>query len=411
MLQLNLPSGMLQRLRTSETPVPGAYEFYEQGKGYLLRHTPEDFDHAIDLFNKAIEKDHRFVLAMANLALAYDWKYRSTKETRWLAQAREICAQALSLDDKLAPVHLSVGLIRQDSGDLDGAIKELNQAWQLDPTNDEARNLLSLAYDQAGRLLEAETLLKDGLKRNAANWINYNDLGFFYYRHQQYEQAEPLFRAATELAPGNPKAFYNLGGVYAAEGKNKEAENILRRALAIKPTAAAYSNLGSVLRFQGRYAESAGMLQKAVELGPSDYRLWSNLGNAYSLVGDQVQAMQAYEKAVLTIQQALILQPGNGQLLENLALNYANLHEKNKAILALAKVKGSFAREPATLFDSALIYELVGEREHALAALHAANLAGLSLDTIQKTPTFDGLRADKRYSKIVEGKPPNKSAL
>jgi serine/threonine protein kinase/tetratricopeptide (TPR) repeat protein len=402
MLQFNLPSGTLQRLRVSETPVPGAYEFYEQGKGYLLRLTPEDMDHAIDLLHRAIEKDPGFALAQANLAFAYEWKYRATKEAKWLDQARQVCAQAMSLNDKLSPIHLTLGLIREDLGDLDGSIKELVQAWQLDPANDEARNLLSLAYDQAGRLLEAQTLLKDAIQRNPASWINYNDLGVFYYHHQQYSQAEPLFRAATELAPGNPKAFYNLGGMYAVQGKFKEAETVLLRAIAIKPAAGAYSNLGTVLRSQGRYEESAGMLQKAVELGPGDYRLWSNLGNAYALAGNQAKAMQAYDKAVQTIEKTLALQPRNGQLLQSLALNYAKLQQKDKALLTLARITGPLAHDPGTLFDSALVYELIGERQRALAELHASVLAGLPLERIQNTPTFNELRADKRYSRMVD---------
>ena len=403
MLQFNLPSGALQHLRVSETPAPGAYEFYEQGKGYLLRLTPEDMDHAIDLLHRAIEKDPGFALAQAHLAFAYEWKYRATKEAKWLDQARQVCAQAMSLNGKLSPIHVTLGLVREDLGDLDGSIKELEQAWQLDPANDEARNLLSQAYDQAGRLLEAQTLLKDAIQRNPASWINYNDLGVFYYRHQQYSQAEPLFRAATELAPGNPKAFYNLGGMYAVQGKFKEAETVLLRAIAIKPTAGAYSNLGTVLRSQGRYEESAGMLQKAVELGPGDYRLWSNLGNAYALAGNQAKATQAYEKAIQTIEKTLVRQPRNGPLLQSLALNYAKLHQKDKALLTLAKITGAMAHDPGTLFDSAMVYELIGERQRALAALHAAVLAGLSLERIQSTSTFNELRADKRYSRMVDG--------
>jgi Flp pilus assembly protein TadD len=210
-----------------------------------------------------------------------------------------------------------------------------------------------------------------------------------------------LFRAATELAPGNPKAFYNLGGVYAVQGKNKEAEAILLQAIAIRPAAGAYSNLGTVLRAEGRYADSAAMLEKAVELVPNDYRLWQNLGNAYVLADNREQADKAYLRAVEEIQKALVLSPHDNQLLGALALNYANLQQKKNAMLALQKLSGPSAQTPDVLFNSALVYELVGERARALSALQAAVRAGLPETRIQSTSTFDRLRADARYNRVV----------
>lgn len=401
MLRLPAPAASHQLSLIHDPPSPGAYEFYQEGKGYLQRRTAEDNDQAIILFERAVEKDPKFALAIASLAVAYEWRYHNTKDIQWLEKARAASGHAMSLDDKLSTAYVASGLVLQDSGDLQGAIHALEQAQSLDPANEEIRNQLSVAYDQAGKLLEAETLLKQALNRSPANWVCYNDLAAFYYRHQQYALAEPLFRAATELAPGNPKAFYNLGGVYAVEGKNKEAEAILVQAIAIRPAAGAYSNLGTVLRAEGRYADSAAMLEKAVELAPNDYRLWLNLGNAYVLADNREQADKAYHRAVEEIQRALVLSPRDNQLLEALALNYANLRQKTNAMQALEKLSGPSAQTPDVLFNSALVYELVGERTSALSALQAAVRAGLPLARIQATSTFDRLRADARYNSVV----------
>ncbi len=401
MLRLPAPTSGHQLSQIHDPPAPGAYEFYQEGKGYLQRRTAEDNDQAIILFERAVKKDPKFALAIASLAIAYEWRYHNTKDIQWLEKARAASGQAMSLDDKLSTAHVASGLVLQDSGDLQRAIRALEQAESLDPANEEVRNLLSVAYDQAGKLLEAETLLKEAVNRSPANWVCYNDLAAFYYRHQQYSLAEPLFRAATELAPGNPKAFYNLGGVYAVQGKNKEAEAILLQAIAIKPAAGAYSNLGTVLRAEGRYADSAAMLEKAVELVPNDYRLWQNLGNAYVLADNPEQANKAYHRAVEEIKRALALSPHDNQLLEALALNYANLSQKNNAMLALEKLSGPSAQTPDVLFNSALVYELVGERTRALSALQAAVRAGLPEARIQSTSTFDRLRADARYNRVV----------
>src|SRR5205085_3498244 len=263
MLEITVTAGTLRHLPGDETTEPGAYEFYAQGRGYVLRNDNEDVDRGISLLQTAIQKDSHFALAYANLALGYAVKYRLTNDLQWLDKAKPVCKQAISLNDGLAPAHLSHAMILEGTGDLDGAIYEFKRAIELDPTDDHTRNLLSLAYDKSGRLLQAEALLKEAVSRNRANWVSYDFLGFFYYRHAQYAQAEPLFLAATELAPDDPRAFYDLGGVYLAMGKYKEAEAILTRAVAIQPTYGAYSNLATARQYQRRYADAAAMFQKA----------------------------------------------------------------------------------------------------------------------------------------------------
>src|SRR6267142_2154542 len=384
-----------------ESTEPGAYEFYEQGRGYLLRYVPEDVDQAIVLFQTAIGKDPRFALAQANLAYAYAWKFRNTHEVKWHDLAQEMCGRALALNDKLAPAHVAQGMIFQETGEIDSSVKEYETALQLDPSNDEALTLLSLAYEKNGKLLQAEALFKDALKRTPGSWVSYNYLGAFYYRHQQYAQAEPLFRTATQLAPDNPLAFYNLGGLYLAEGRDDQAEKILIKAIAIRPNFGAYSNLGIARFRQGRYADAAEMFQKATELRPADQRLWRNLGDAYVLAGNRPRAMLAYDEAVLQLRKVLALRPNDGELQQEMALYYAKLGNRAQAKTALARASRLSPNDAGFLFNTALIDELLGDREHALTALRAAVQAGFPSQQIKDARELDQLRTDARYARIV----------
>lgn len=404
MLELHLPQDTLRNLHVGVTAEPGAYEFYEQGRGYLVHlsaGTPEDADRAIALLQKAIEKDPNFALAYANLAFAYASKFRRTHDLALLEKAKETCNRALALNDKLAAAHLTQALIQQETGDLDGAIREFEQALQLDPTSDETVTNLSLAYDKAGRLLQAEALLKNALQRSPGRWINYDYLGYFYYEHADYAQAEPLFRTATELAPDNPLAFYNLGGVYMAEGKYKDAEDILTKGIAIRPTAGGYSNLALARQYQGRYEDAAAMFQKAVELSPADHRYWCNLGLAYTLAKNRPKATEAFQTALQLAQKAVDLRPSDPSVLGTLARYHAELGQKTKAQEEIALATASPHNDPELLFNSVVVYELVGERDRALTALRSALRAGYSLSEVQHAPELLELRQDPRYSRMV----------
>jgi serine/threonine-protein kinase len=406
LLQLKSGAEALRRLPGEESTVPGAYQFYLEGRGHLARRDQENTNLAITLFATAIQTDPSFAPAYADLALAYSWKYRDTREERWHTQAREACRRGLALNPDLARAHLALGSIELDSGEVESSIREFELALRLEPANVETRNFLARAYDAAGRPLQAESVLKDALKRNPGVWINYNDLGYFYYRHAQYQQAEPLFRAATELAPGNPRPLADLGGVYLALGQYELARQVLSRGVSIRPSAGALSNLGTAEFRMGHYAEAAAWFQKAVALRPGDDSLWRNLGDARSAVGDQTGAAQAYSKAVESARTGLALHPRNSQLLQNLAVCYARLGERARAEEALRQAPRSAGSDPEFLFSSALVYELNGERGAALASLRSAVQAGYSQAEIEHAAELSSLRADVRYATQVTGTKP-----
>jgi serine/threonine-protein kinase len=408
MLQVQLPAGMLHHLPVDQTTIPGAYEFYEQGRGYLRHDDPENVDRAIALLQKAIEADSRFAIAYADLAHADNLKYHYTQDGKWLDQARQNATRALSLNDGLAAAHLAQGMTLQSSGDLDGAIGEFRRALSLDPSDDEILRRLALAYDNAGKVLEAETLIKDTIKHNPASWVSYNFLGYFYFHHAQYDQAEPLFRAASQLAPDYPLALYNLGGVDLALGKYKEAEAILTRAVALKPSANAYSNLGTAYFHLGNYSEATAAFLKATELTPKDYSLWINLADAYDMAGDRNQASRAYERAIQELNPVLALRPNDASLREELAFCQAKLGRQKEAGVNLVQAMRHAPDDPEFLFKAARIYERTGQRDQALATLRSAIRNGYSLSEIQSDSALAQLRADPRYVNIVStasGKP------
>ena len=212
-----------------------------------------------------------------------------------------------------------------------------------------------------------------------------------------------MLRAASQLAPDSPSPLSNLGGVLLAEGRYKEAEEILTRALAIRPNALGYSNLGIAQFYQARYKDAAQTFQKAAELRPGDDRLWRNLGDAHALAGEPAKAADAYTKAVQQVQKLLALRPHDPQLLQNLALYYAKQGEKQKAQSTLAQAARFSTKDPEFIFNTGVIYELTGQRDRALSELHTALRSGYSLSEIQNAPELSQLRADKRYPEILGG--------
>src|ERR1039457_183983 len=128
MVDLQISPEAALTVNLGETKLPGAYELYEQGVGYSQRFDNDSLDHAIGLFDGALSRDPGYALAYAGLATAFARKFILTKDPQWIKKATLTGQHALQLDDRLVPVHIAMGQVYLETGELDNALIELHRA-------------------------------------------------------------------------------------------------------------------------------------------------------------------------------------------------------------------------------------------------------------------------------------------
>lgn len=97
-----------------------------------------------------------------------------------------------------------------------------------------------------------------------------------------------------------PSGPFNLGNIYAAQGRTAEAEQQYRRALAIDDELfLAKVNLAQLLAGQGRVGEAAIHLREARSQRPDDARIAFNLGLLLGEMGKPEEAEQALRAALV----------------------------------------------------------------------------------------------------------------
>ena len=85
-----------------------AYDDYLRGREALrAAQDPEAVSRAIEFFDLALEKDHRFALAYAGIADASLVTWRNKRARFWADKALQSALQAQKLDDALPEVHRS----------------------------------------------------------------------------------------------------------------------------------------------------------------------------------------------------------------------------------------------------------------------------------------------------------------
>jgi serine/threonine-protein kinase len=414
MLNLELRPDTRQILTVGDPAVPGAYEFYLQGRGYLQRYEKiGNLIMAISLFKRAIKQDSLYALAYAGLGEAYWRRYELTKSSNWVEEARSYSNHAIQINDQLAPVHVTLGIIYVGTGRYDDAIKKFRQALQQDPRNSDALLQLAKALDNVGRATEAEDTYKKAIESRPAYWAGYNRLGNFYYKHGRYAEAQRMFRQVTELTPDNARGYYNRGAMYYLMGQYDLAVDLFEESIAIDPTSStgAYSNLGTLYSMQARYADAVPMYEEATRLGKDDYRMWGNLADAYRYSpGYSEEAREAYQRAVQLAEEQLVINPKDAKLRSSLSVYYASLGENNKAQEEITEALEQAPEDVRVLFKRVLVYEFAKLRDEALAALKTALEHGYSISEVSNHPDLSELRKDPQYQQLVMTKDSDSSA-
>jgi tetratricopeptide (TPR) repeat protein/TolB-like protein len=389
------------------SPVPAANTAFLRGVGYLRRFDVGDhIDRAVESLKQAVAADPGFAAAHVALSAAYRRRYLNSRDPATLDAARAEADRALSIDEQNPVAHAAVGAVFSLNGDRERAAAEFRRSLSLDPLNVETLRDLANLDDAMGRTAEALETYQKAIQLKPDEWATYGDIGVFYYQHQNYNAAADAFLKEASLVPDSPLVHRNLGGIYLTLGRNEDAEREFLTSIRLTPTVTAYLNLGALYVFESRYREAITVLTKATELASPSFSgaptMWANLGDAYRYTpGGRQKADEAYHKAVEAVEQQLAFEPSDPHLLSDAAVYRAKLGDRTRAVDEIAQALRYGQGRRAISFHAALVYELTGARDRALAALGDAIRGGYSLEEINREPEFTNLRRDPRYQRLL----------
>ena len=406
MLNLELNPEAENVLQAGGTTVPGAYEFYLQARGYLLRfEKTENIDAAIDLFKRAIALDSVYALAYAGLGEAYWLKYEALRDIKFVDQATAACEHAYKLNNQLAPVNITLGLIHSGTGRYQEAVQNFNQALEVDPTNADAYRGMARAYEAQKLLEKAEATYKRAIELKPDYWAGYNELGSFYYRHERYKEAAAQFRQVVALTPDNYRGYNNLGAIYYLLERWPDAREMFEKSLSLHNSYNVASNLGTLYFIEGKYSEAARMYEAALKLNNKDQLIWGNLASAYYwAAGERQKSQKFYRKAIELAEEQRNVNPRDSELLSQLAGYYAMIGDRTKALACLDQSLQISPDDAQIMFHTGTTYEQLGEREQAIDWIVKAIENGYSKSEIEHQPELRKLLADARLKELLKNK-------
>ncbi len=386
--------------------VPSAYESYLKALGYLQRYDkPGNPDLAISVLKAAIEKNPYFALGFATLGEAYRLKFLMDHDPASVEQAFANCRKAVEIDEHLPSVFVTLGLLHENLGKYDLALREFQKVLDINPRDADALIGMAGVYEQMKRLPEAEATYKRAIALRPDYWDGHRALAEFYSRQKRVQDSIAQYRRIIELTPDNPEAYSDLGVQYMQLADSQSAaaaEAAFQKSIQLAPNYQAYSNLGWLYMDQKRYKESAEATRKALELNDRDWRVWSNLQAAYNWLKDDENALRARTKVVTLLGQYASVNAHDARAQSMLSMLFAEDHLREKAISHAKSALALAPQDPWILSDIAETYEDLGDRKVAIQYAVQSLQNGYSVVDLQRQPTLRALLDDPAFRAHVK---------
>jgi len=171
--------------------------------------------------------------------------------------------------------------------------------------------------DQLRYWQNSGSLFSHALVLSKNNYLAYDNLGFYQFKHGRLEEALENYHHALQINPGDANTLNNLGSALFHQGKILDALQAYEAALRARPDfAEAHINLAVLLDQAGRSVEAEVHDHEALRLDPDNAAAHNNLAKILFSRGARPEAIQEFRRA-------LALNPAFTEALNNLGLALA----------------------------------------------------------------------------------------
>jgi serine/threonine-protein kinase len=399
-----------------------AYQAYLRGLDYAgrLDYSPENFERAVRMFQRAVDLDPAFALAHALLGYHHAQMhfFGFDRHPDRLARAKVSADKALELDPDLPEAHRALG-----------------KYYYAGP-RDYAKAIEEYEITRRGYPNRADILV---------------DLAAAYRRQSEFEKALELFAQAESLEPTIQPPSFESGVCCLYLRRPQEAESAFARVISLAPDQGMAYAMSATNRIHGtgdlagarKFLETSVVDQKSMIA--SGEPVWVELllmernyrgleewidrhlpsvqesqfgiitanqlhGLANALLGDESASRAAYRASLVFLVEESRKRPSDPRLRAALGLGYAGLEEKDAAIREGEEAVRLLPVERDSMVGAALEEQLariltrLGEHDAALDRIERLlSIPSLvSVHTLRLDPRWDPLREHPRFRALIQ---------
>jgi len=325
----------------------------------------------------------------------------STKEARYLERARALARQAEELapgDPQPLALDFRAAVAAGREGEPEAVLARLEAALPGDPAIFSYRAQLA---ERRGRTEEALANFRAAAER-VPSWRNLYDLASFESRSGRIAEAREHLRQLLARSPGNLWGMDMLAKIELQNGDPERAERLFADLVAREPLQRAlWAELGLARFFAGHYDAAIAAYEKAMAIEPGHNVVLLNLADAELALGRRSEAEAHYRQTLARL--AEIEATSRLQADDSMAKAQclAILGRTGEAAEIAQRTLQQNPAAPIIVYDAALVYALIGDRNSALINAKAALRLRVSPSWF-RIAAFDALRGDPELQALLK---------
>jgi TolB-like protein/Tfp pilus assembly protein PilF len=382
----------------------------------------EKLKQAEQLYERAIELDPNFALAIARYSQLQSWMARTFERTpERREKARTLAERALQLQPDLPEAHLARGYSYYwGDNDYDTALKEFEIAKTGLPNESEVYLAIGAIQRRQGKWAESTTNLEKAASLNPKDVWALQNLAFNYQMLRNWDSANKVIDRAlasdpAALGPLEVKcqlAIAEKGDFSVAEKAFDAVKSVPMSAERKLKTATSRADVFLLERKYREGLEAAENLpddQLATFPGALGGKYYS-IGFARKALRDEAGAREAFLKAKNAVEGELKRSPDVEKTHIQLAKALAQLGEKDAALTEaqratelLPESKDAFGG-PEITAGVAEVYSILGDSDRAIETLEGllSRPSPITVQGLKVNPIWDPLRNDPRFQALLD---------
>jgi TolB-like protein/tetratricopeptide (TPR) repeat protein/predicted Ser/Thr protein kinase len=421
-LGVSLLQPEVSALEARPTENAEAYDAYLRGNDYFRRsYREQDFQIAVQMFEKATTLDPKFALAYAKLSETHSatyWFFFDHTNDR-LLRAKSAVDEALRLDPSLPDAHQSLGYYYYWGFlDYDNALKEFTIAQKSRPNDSRLLLGIGSVYRRRGDMqLAAASMVRAAEVDPRSTEVARNTAQTFWLL-RNFPESEQYYQRAISLSPDVAAQYWERATMLVCwKGSTQQARDVLKEALT---TAGFDKDEGiqiariNIEIMDRKYPEALAIVASTEFSNRGDqFRLMTKnqmLARVYRLMGQHDLERSYADSARVFIEEKIRQEPNDARFHAALGVVYAQLGRKQDAIrsgaraVELLPVSKEAWRGAHQLYYLAQVYTIVGETAKATNILRQllTQPSEFSPALVRIDPTWDPLRNTPEFKKMLE---------
>ena len=402
----------------------------ENGEAYLAFVQAHDLSCAMEdltklkqseqLYQRAIELDPNFALALARYSQLESWMLRThDASSEHREKARTLAERALQLQPDLPEAHLALGFsYYYGDNNYEAALKEFEIAQRALPNESEVYLAIGAIQRRQGKWAESTANLEKAVSLNPKDSWPLQNLALNYQRLRNFDAANKTIDRALQIDP-HGIGLWTLKAKFAfgEKGDLSVGEKFLEKAKSFPMSS---EERLKMIGSQANLLLAERKYQEVLQLGasvPDDSFVavpgslafkYFPIGIAHKALGDDAAARAAFLKAKNILEEQLKQKPDDADLRVQFAKLLAWLGEKDAAIAEAQRAidlrpesKDAF-EGPEISEQVAQVYTILGDNARAIGLLDEllSRPSDVTSQSLKLDPAWDPLRNDPAFQAL-----------